>query len=108
MRNRVIGTRHTVWPAALAMLAGCGPAPPPLVTEVTIHIDANNACALSGKPIECRDAAAVIRAAHPGSNPRVDVCMHADTRYEAAVEVMQSLSEAGLEAGTLDCTKPPA
>jgi biopolymer transport protein ExbD len=93
---------------AAALLAACGPAAPPIVTEVTLTIDAENSCALGGKPIECRAAAAAIREAHPGSTPRVDICMHAGTRYEAAVEVMQSLSEAGLETGALDCGKPPA
>jgi biopolymer transport protein ExbD len=77
--------------------------PPPVVHELSIAIDANNNCTLEKTRIECRAVAAVIKARYPTSNPRVDICLDKQARYEAAVEVMNSVSAAGLTVGNFDC-----
>lgn len=91
--------------AALGVFAGCssGEPPPPVVTELSIAIDADNACRLEGKPVECAQVAAVIKTRYPTSTPRVDICLDRQARYEAAVEVMNSVSAAGFPVGNFDC-----
>lgn len=89
-------------------LAACSsgePPPVPVVSQLSISIDANNDCTLERQRIECRRVAAVIRARYPTSQPRVDICLDKDARYEAAVEVMNSVSAAGLPVGNFDCDR---
>jgi biopolymer transport protein ExbD len=95
----------TLWLAALGVLQGCssGEPPPPVVTELSIAIDADNACRLEGKPVECAQVATVIKTRYPTSRPRVDICLDKQARYEAAVEVMNSVSAAGFPVGNFDC-----
>ena len=95
-----------ILPALLAGLAGCSssePPPPPVVNELSISIDADNNCTLEKTRIECRHVAAVIKTRYPTSKPRVDICLDKQARYEAAVEVMNSVSAAGFPVGNFDC-----
>jgi biopolymer transport protein ExbD len=88
------------------VLGACSPDPPPIpavVRELSISIDASNNCTLEKTPIECRQAAAVIKTRYPTSKPRIDICLDKQARYEAAVEVMNAVSAAGFEVGTFDC-----
>jgi len=88
------------------LLAACSSGEPPaprVVGELSISIDANNDCTLEKARIECRRVAAVIRARYPTSKPRVDICLDKNARYEAAVEVMNSVNAAGFAIGTFDC-----
>ena len=49
--------------------------------------------------------AEVIKTRYPTSKPRVDICLDKQARYEAAVEVMNSVNAAGLTVGNFDCGK---
>ena len=91
--------------ATLGGFAGCSSSepPPPVVTELSISIDADNGCRLDDKPVECGRVAAMIQARYPTSKPRVDICLDKQARYEAAVEVMNSISAAGFPVGDFDC-----
>jgi biopolymer transport protein ExbD len=91
---------------ATLAIAGCSrdeSGPPPLVTQLAVTIDANNNCTLEAKSVECAQVASVIKSRYPTSRPRVDICLDKGTRYEAALEVMNSLSAAGLAVGDFDC-----
>lgn len=104
LRNLLAG------PLFVLSLASCSreaPPPPPVVTELRVSIDAGNNCSLEGKPVECAQVAAVIRARYPTSAPRVDICLDRETRFEAATEVMQSVTSAGLPFGSFDCGGTP-
>lgn len=96
-------------PAALLLLAwtvgiaGCGSSEPPQVSVLSVAIDADNNCTLEQTRIECQQVAAVIRTRYPTSKPRVDICLDKQARYEAAVEVMNSVSAAGFPVGNFDC-----
>jgi biopolymer transport protein ExbD len=92
--------------APLVLLVGCGSSEPPpvaVVNELSITIDANNNCTLEKTRVECRHVAAVIKTRYPTSKPRVDICLDKQARYEAAVEVMNSVSAAGFPVGNFDC-----
>jgi biopolymer transport protein ExbD len=91
-----------------ASLAGCGAREPPVVEMLTVSIDADNNCSMENKGIECAQVAAVILAKYPTSKPRVDICLAPETRYEAATEVMQSVTAAGFTFGSFDCGQSPA
>lgn len=94
--------------ALAACLAGCSPdqpEPPKMISELSVSIDAANNCSLEGTAVQCKQIAAVIKTRYPTSKPRVDICMDKDSRYEAAVEVMNSVSAAGLTVGSFDCEK---
>ena len=71
--------------------------------ELSVSIDAANNCSLEDKPVECTQVAEVIKRAYPTSKPRVDICLDKEARYEAAVEVMNSVSAAGFTVGSFDC-----
>jgi len=73
------------------------------VTELSVAIDANNDCTLGTTRIVCRQVAAVIKTRYPTSKPRVDICLDKAARYEAAVEVMNSVAAAGFPVGNFDC-----
>ena len=90
-----------------ASVAGCGSREPPMVEMLTVSIDADNNCSMENKAIECAQVAAVIQAKYPTSKPRVDICLARETRYEAATEVMQSVTAAGFTFGNFDCGKSP-
>ncbi len=96
---------------AMAMCAGlvaCSPdqpEPPKIVNELSVSIDAANNCALEGAPVQCEQLAEVIKARYPTSKPRIDICLDKQARYEAAVEVMNSVSAAGLPVGNFECGK---
>src|SRR3954465_393973 len=88
------------------ILGACSSGEPPaapVVSELSISIDANNNCTFEKTRIECRQVAAAIKTRYPTSKPRVDICLDKQARYEAAVEVMNSVSAAGFTVGTLDC-----
>ena len=90
----------------LAAVTGCSPDEPPpvaLVDALSVAIDADNNCTLEKKPIEFGRVAAVIKTRYPTSKPRVDICLDKQARYEAAVEVMNSVSAAGFPVGDFDC-----
>ena len=97
----------------LAMAISCGlgacssdqPEPPKIVNELAVSIDAANNCSLEDKPVQCERVAEVIKARYPTSKPRVDICLDKQARYEAAVEVMNSVNAAGLTVGNFDCGK---
>ena len=91
-----------------AMLAACGSgAPEPKVVDaLLISIDAHNNCSLENKSVACGAVAAAIRAQYPTSKPRVDICLDKQTRYEAAAEVMKSVSDAGFAVGNFHCGTP--
>jgi biopolymer transport protein ExbD len=99
------------------LLAACGAAalaacaresPPPVVDALRVTIDAGNNCSLEGMAVDCGQVATVIRARHPTSKPRVDICLDKQTRFEAATEVMQSVEAAGVKVGSFDCGIPAA
>jgi biopolymer transport protein ExbD len=95
---------------AMAMSAGlvaCSdqPEPPRIVNELSVSIDAANNCALENTPVQCEQVAEVIKTRYPTSKPRVDICLDKEARYEAAVEVMNSVSAAGLAIGKFECGK---
>jgi biopolymer transport protein ExbD len=88
------------------VIAACSPQDPPavpVVSALSVSIDANNNCTLEKARIECRQVADIIKTRYPTSKPRVDICLDKQARYEAAVEVMNSVSAAGFTVGTLDC-----
>ena len=89
-------------------LAACGSrAPEPKVVDaLLVSIDANNNCSLENQSIECSAVAVAIRARYPTSTPRVDICLDKQSRYEAAAEVMKSVSDAGLRVGDFHCGNP--
>jgi biopolymer transport protein ExbD len=91
--------------ALLGALAACssGEPPPVVVTELSISIDADNNCTLEEARVECAQVAAVITSRYPTSKPRVDICLDKQARYEAAVEVMNSVSAAGFPVGNFAC-----
>ena len=88
---------------ALAACSSDEPEPPRVVTELTVSIDADSNCSLENAPVHCGRVAAVIGTRYPTSNPRVDVCLDKAARYEAAVEVMNSVNAAGLAVGEFKC-----
>ena len=97
--------------AMASLLAACGadaPAPPPVVEVLQVSIDADNNCSLENKAVDCAQVANVIQGRYPTSKPRVDICLDQQTRYEAATEVMQSVTTAGFTVGSFDCGKPAA
>jgi biopolymer transport protein ExbD len=89
------------------LLAACSSAdpPPPVIAALTVGIDAGNNCSLEQKPVACAEVASVIKSRYPTSKPRVDICLDKDTRYEAAVEVMNSVTDAGFAFGAFACDK---
>ena len=91
--------------AALAACSSDQPEPPRVVNELSVSIDAANNCALESQPVPCKQVADVIKTRYPTSKPRVDICLDKQARYEAAVEVMNSVSAAGLTVGNFDCGK---
>ena len=93
--------------AALCLVA-CSRDEPRVIDALTVSIDADNNCSMESKPVECAQVASVIRERYPTSKPRVDICLQKETRYEAATEVMQSVSAAGFTVGNFDCGKTPA
>lgn len=94
--------------AGLVTACGSGAPEPKVVEVLLISIDADNNCSLENKAIECGGVAAAIRAQYPTSKPRVDICLDRQSRYEAAAEVMKSVSDAGFAVGNFHCGKPPA
>ena len=92
----------------LTSLGGCGTAEPPVIESLVVAIDAHNNCAMADQPVECSGVAAAIRTRYPTSRPRVDICLDKQSRYEAAVEVMNSVSEAGFTVGNFACESSPA
>jgi biopolymer transport protein ExbD len=101
--------------AALSILAmGVGacssdaPEPPAVVAVLSVAIDAENNCSLENARVDCAQVASIIKSRYPTSKPRVDLCLHRQTRYEAAVEVMNSVTEAGFTVGRFACGKPDA
>jgi biopolymer transport protein ExbD len=94
--------------AGLVAACGYGTPEPKVVEVLLISIDADNNCSLENKAIECGAVAAAIRAQYPTSKPRVDICLDRKSRYEAAAEVMKSVSDAGFAVGNFDCGKPTA
>jgi len=101
--------KHGVWLTGIAVLvlAACS-REPPVVEEMRVSIDAANNCSMEGKPLDCLDVAAAIKARYPTSTPRVDICLDKATRFEAATEVMRSVEAAGFPVGTLDCSSSAA
>ena len=92
--------------AIMLASAGCSsdePRPPPVVTQLAVIIDANNNCTLEAQRVECAKVASAIRSRYPTSKPRVDICLEKGTRYEAALEVVNSVSDAGFPVGSFDC-----
>ena len=97
--------------AVASLLAACGadaPAPPPVVEVLRVSIDANNNCSLEDRSVDCTQVASVIQSRYSTSKPRVDICLDKQTRYEAATEVMQSVTAAGFTVGSFDCGKSAA
>jgi biopolymer transport protein ExbD len=93
------------------VLQGCGadaPEAPKVVDALQVTIDSGNNCSLEAKPVECASVANIIHARYPTSKPRVDICLAKETRYEAAAEVMKSVTDAGLTVGNFECAKKPA
>ena len=96
---------------ASLLLQGCGtdaPEPPKVVDSLLVSIDAGNNCLLEAKPVDCAGVAGIIRARYPTSKPRVDLCLATQTRYEAAAEVMKSVTDAGFTVGSVDCGRTAA
>ena len=94
--------------AILAGLVACSsdqPEPPKVVNQLSVSIDAANNCALEDTPVQCKQIADVIKTRYPTSKPRVDICLDKQARYEAAVEVMNSVSAAGFAVGNFECEK---
>ncbi len=81
------------------------PEPPEIVNELAVSIDAANNCSLEDTPVQCERVAEVIKTRYPTSRPRVDICLDKQARYEAAVEVMNSVSAAGFAVGSFECGK---
>jgi biopolymer transport protein ExbD len=81
------------------------PEPPKIVSELAVSIDAANNCSVEDTPVQCERVAEVIKTRYPTSKPRVDICLDKQARYEAAVEVMNSVSAAGLTVGKFECGK---
>jgi len=52
--------------------------------------------------------AAAIRAQYPTSKARVDLCLDKESGYEAAADIMKSVSDAGFAVGNFHCGTPPA
>jgi biopolymer transport protein ExbD len=92
--------------AALLMACGSGAPEPKVVDALLISIDADNNCVLEDTSVDCGAVAAAIRAQYPTSKPRVDICLDKQSRYEAAVEVMKSVSDAGFAVGNFHCGTP--
>jgi len=93
------------------LLQACGggpPEPPKAVASLLVSIDAANNCTLEEKPVECAAVATVIRSRYPTSKPRIDICLAKETRFEAASEVMKSVTDAGFTVGSFACGKAPA
>lgn len=97
------------WCGVTMSIVACGSKTPepPVVEMLTVSIDAGNNCSMEREPVECSQVATVIRKRFPTSKPRVDICLDRQTRYEAAAEVMQSVSAAGFTVGKFHCGKPP-
>ena len=92
--------------ATALVIAACSrdePPAPPVVSVLSISIDANNDCTLEKSRIECRQVADAIKTRYPTSKPRVDICLDKQARFEAAIEVMNAVSAAGFKVGTIDC-----
>jgi biopolymer transport protein ExbD len=101
-------TRLLVACGAAALAACSQESPLPVVDALRVSIDAANNCSLESKAVDCGQVATVIRARYPTSQPRVDICLDKQTRFEAATEVMQSVEAAGFKVGSFDCGKPAA
>ena len=91
--------------AGLVACSSDQPEPPRIVNELSVSIDAANNCALEDTPVPCKQVAEAIKTRYPTSKPRVDICLDKQARYEAAVEVMNSVSAAGLTVGNFFCGK---
>ncbi len=91
--------------AGLVACSAEKPEPPKIVNELSVSIDAANNCALEDMPVQCERVAEVIKTRYPTSKPRVDICLDKQARYEAAVEVMNSVSAAGFAVGSFECGK---
>lgn len=89
--------------AAAFTLVGCGKSGPPVVEHLVVSIDARNNCSMVDQPVECTQVAAAIQSRYPTSKPRVDICLHQESRFEAAVEVMNSVRDAGFTLGNFAC-----
>ena len=89
--------------ATFVAACGSGASEPKVADVLLISIDANNNCSLENKSIKCSAVAAAIRAQYPTSKPRVDICLDKQSRYEAAAEVMKSVSDAGFALGNFHC-----
>lgn len=89
--------------ASLAACSSDEPPPPPVVTQLSIAVDANNECTLEKSRVDCNQVAAVIETRYPTSTPRVDICLDKNARYEAAVEIMNSVGAAGFPVGEFKC-----
>ena len=89
--------------AAAFTLGGCGKSGPPVVEILVVSIDARNNCSMVDQPVECAQVAAAIQSRYPTSKPRVDICLHKESRFEAAVEVMNSVKDAGFPVGNFAC-----
>jgi biopolymer transport protein ExbD len=87
------------------LLQGCSK-DPPVVDALLVTIDAQNNCTMESAPVDCNGVAAVIRTRYPTSRPRIDICLAKETRYEAALEVMNSVTDAGFPVGMVECPKP--
>lgn len=105
-RRASMRTMKTTGLLAVILVLGACSREPPVVHEMRVSIDASNNCFMEDKPVECSAVAATIRDKYPTSNPRVDICLAKETRFEAATEVMNSVEAAGFPIGTLDCSKP--
>src|SRR4051812_4977245 len=93
------------------LLQACAPdapQPPKTVAELLVSIDAGNNCTLQTTAVECAAVAAVIRARYPTSKPRIDICLAKQARFEAAAEVMKSVSDAGFSIGRFSCDQEKA
>jgi len=94
--------------AASLLASACSqdPPQPKVITEIVVDIKADNSCKLEEAAVDCADVGKTILGKYPTSKPRVDICLEKEARYEAALEVLDSLSRSGLTSGTLDCSKP--
>lgn len=106
MKKLLLAMAMAMTMAMCVWLVACSsdqPEPPKVVNELSVFIDAANNCSLENQPLQCEQVAAVIKTRYPTSKPRVDICMDKDSRYEAAVEVMNSVSAAGFTVGRFEC-----